>query len=227
MYHRVAADGPAGLARYRVTAGAFDEQLGYLRDAGYRGVAVDEWGDALRRRQPLPGRCVLITFDDGYADFLTDAWPLLRRHGFPVTLFVPAAHVGGKNIWDRVYGASVPLLDWPALRELRDDGVLFGAHGLSHRPLTALTVSEVAVEAARARAVLEDELQVPVTSLAYPFGRSSPLVAHVLAGCGYLHGLSSRPCRSSLHDHPLALPRIEVPAGDDLTAFVARLNDGL
>ncbi|MGH9013636.1 MAG: polysaccharide deacetylase family protein [Acidimicrobiia bacterium] len=225
MYHRVAATGPPGLAAYRVTPTAFDEQLAYLRDAGFRGVTVEEWGDALRRRQPLPGRCALITFDDGYGDFLTDAWPRLRRYGFPATLFVPAAHVGDKNSWDQAYGETVPLLDWPTLRDLRDEGVHFGAHGWLHRRLAGLSPAQIAEDGARSRAVLEDQLQEPITAAAYPYGSYDPVVTHLFAGCGYLHGLTSNAGRSSLREHPLALSRVEILGRDDLPAFVARLSD--
>jgi peptidoglycan/xylan/chitin deacetylase (PgdA/CDA1 family)/GT2 family glycosyltransferase/SAM-dependent methyltransferase len=225
MYHRVAASGPPGLARHRVTPAAFDEQLAYLRDAGFRGVTVEEWGDALRRRRPLPGRCVLITFDDGYVDFLTNAWPLLRRYGFPATLFVATAHVGGTNAWDQAYGETVALLDWSALRDLRDEGVRFGAHGWLHRRLAGLSPAQIAEDGARSRAVLEDQLQEPVTAAAYPHGSHDPVVTHLFAGCGYLHGLTCNGRRSSLREHPLAMSRVEILGRDDLPAFIARLSD--
>jgi peptidoglycan/xylan/chitin deacetylase (PgdA/CDA1 family)/GT2 family glycosyltransferase len=225
LYHRVAGSGPVDRARRRVTPAAFDEQLAYLRDAGFRGVTVEEWGEALRRRRPLPGRCVLITFDGGYVDFLTDAWPRLRRHSFPATLFVAPAHVGGTNDWDQAHGETVALLDWPALRDLRGDGVRFGAHGWLHRRLAGLSPAQIAEDGARARAVLEDQLQQPVTAAAYPHGSHDPVVTHLLAGCGYLHGLTCNPGRSSLHEHPLSLSRVEIRGRDDLPAFVARLGD--
>ena len=75
MYHRVADGG--GDPRYRVTPRAFAEQLGYLRGAGFSSATPDEWRRAMEGRRPLPGRRVMITFDDAYADFAADAWPLL------------------------------------------------------------------------------------------------------------------------------------------------------
>ena len=88
LYHRVATDGPPELGRYRVSPDAFEEQLRLLARSGYRGITLAEWGRALRARRPVDGRAVALTFDDGYRDFLTTAWPLLRRYRFSATVFV-------------------------------------------------------------------------------------------------------------------------------------------
>ena len=107
MYHRIAAEGAEATGRYRISPKDFEEHLRYLRDAGYRSAGLEEWGAACRARRPLPGRRVLLTFDDGFRDFLTDAWPLLARYGFGATVFLVADLVGGANRWDAAYGEEV------------------------------------------------------------------------------------------------------------------------
>jgi len=223
MYHRVAPVGSSSTVRYRVTPEAFEEQLRYLRDAGYYSVRLEDWRRALAAKRPLPGRAVLMTFDDGYFDFLTYAWPLLRRYNFSAMVFIVSDLIGQSNSWDRMYGEEVPLLRWNEILQLQGEGVEFGSHANSHRPLTALSIDEVVREGAKSRAILERGLGRPVTALAYPYGSEDRVIQHLVGACGYIFGLSCRPARSGLHDSLLALPRIEVAGSDKLGDFVAKL----
>ena len=95
MYHRIAAEGPLRLERYRVTPKLFSDQLTALYQAGYRTIGIQELIHAIERDEPLTGKPIVLTFDDGYRDFLTDALPLLRVHGFSATIFLVAEHIGG------------------------------------------------------------------------------------------------------------------------------------
>jgi len=224
MYHRVAPTGSPATARYRVTPEAFEEQLCYLRDAGYYSIKLEDWHAAMEAKRPLPGRAVLITFDDGYLDFLSYAWPLLRRYGFSATVFLVADKIGRANSWDHVTGEEVPLLGWQEVCQLRDEGVKFGSHSASHRPLTALSLAEVVREGARSRAILERGLGAPIKAFAYPHGDADQVVQHLIGACGYIYGLSCRPELSKFRDPLLALPRIEVAGSDSLPQFVAKLG---
>jgi peptidoglycan/xylan/chitin deacetylase (PgdA/CDA1 family) len=224
MYHRIAPAGSAAMTRYRVSPEAFEEQLCYLRDAGYYSVSLEEWPAAVQAKKPLAGRAVLITFDDGYLDFLTYAWPLLRRYGFTATVFLVTDAIGQSNAWDWVHGEEIPLLDWQNITRLQSEGVEFGSHSACHRALTTLSPADVVREGARSRAVLERQLGGPVTAFAYPYGDSDQVVRHLIGACGYLFGLSCRPGLSRFEDSLLALPRLEVTGSDRLQEFIARLS---
>ena len=78
LYHRIADGGPDGLSRWRVTPERFEKQLMFLKEHGYYSVGSDEWLASIRNDEPLSGRPLMITFDDGYQDFLDEAWPRLR-----------------------------------------------------------------------------------------------------------------------------------------------------
>jgi peptidoglycan/xylan/chitin deacetylase (PgdA/CDA1 family)/SAM-dependent methyltransferase len=224
MYHRVAPDGSPALAHYRVTPEAFEAQLHYLRDAGFYGIGLEEWCAAMQARRPLPGRAILITLNDGYSDFATHAWPLLKRYGFTATVFLVADAIGKSASWNRIYGEDVPLLGWPEIRRLQDEGVTFGSHTASHRPLTALSLEQIVREGARSRAILERGLGEPVRAFAYPYGDVDPVVQHLVGACGYTFGLSCHPRLSRLYDDLLALPRIEVTGLDSLADLVTKLS---
>ncbi len=223
MYHRVSPAGPSMTARYRVTPEAFEEQLRYLRDAGYQGASLEEWRQAAHRQEALPGRAILITFDGGYRDFDVFAWPLLRRYGFAAVVLVVPGAVGGSNTWDRASGEAVPLLGWEEIRRLRDDGVVFGAHSMSHAPLTALSPEEVVREAACSRSTLTRELTVAPDVFAYPYGDTDAAVQKLVGACGYTYGVTTRHGRARFDDNLLAMPRIEVSGFDSFAGFVAKL----
>jgi len=225
MYHSIATEGPAATARYRVRPEQFDAQLRYLKEAGFSTVTAGQWLMAARHRRPLPGRPVLLTFDDGYQDFGEAAWPVLRRHGFGALVFLVTAQVGGVNAWDAVHGQPLRLMQWDQIRQLAAEGIEFGAHSASHRPLTGLGAEEVVLDALACRQAFSRELGRPATSFAYPYGDSDPVIEHLVAGCGFQAGFTCRSAHARFADPLMALPRIEISGDDDLTAFITKLGN--
>jgi peptidoglycan/xylan/chitin deacetylase (PgdA/CDA1 family) len=224
MYHRIAPAEGGALSRYTISPEAFEEQLRYLRDSGHYSVSPEDWRMAMRNQRPLPGRAVMLTFDDGYLDFMTCAWPLLRAYGFSAVVFLVADEIGGTNRWDRAFGEDIFLLGWDDIRRLRDEGVEFGSHTATHSPLNALSPAEIVREGARSRAALERGLGQPVTTLAYPHGAEDGIVQHLIGACGYIIGFSCRPGLSGYFDPLLALPRVEITGSDRLPEFISKLS---
>ncbi|MEK7949565.1 trifunctional glycosyltransferase/class I SAM-dependent methyltransferase/polysaccharide deacetylase [Luteolibacter soli] len=224
MYHRVAPEGVEATSRWRVTPEAFEEQLRYLRDAGFYSVTLEQWREAAQAKKPLPGRAVLLTFDDGYRDFAEHAWPLLKRYGFTAIMFLVAGRIGGTNEWDRAFGEEVELMDWDEILRLQKEGVEFGAHTVTHEPLTGLSPTDLVRELVRSRAMLEAKLKYPVDAIAYPYGDQDRAVQHLTGACGYTFGLSCKPGTCRFQDSLLELPRIEVMGGMTLPEFVVSLG---
>lgn len=219
MYHRVAPVGPGSMARYRVTPDSFLAQLQWLASQNYRCVSLDEWRRALLARRPLVGRCVALTFDDGFLDFRDFAWPLLQRFGFSATVFLPTGFLGDQNRWDQHLGDTVPLLSWSDIRQLRNEGVEFGSHSVTHPALTSLSPTEIAAEALRSRITIEERLAAPVSAFAYPYGEVDRVVESVTGACGYTFGLTCEERPSELVDRLTALPRLEVRGEMSLRDF--------
>lgn len=219
MYHRIAPEAAPERKRYTVHPENFEAQLAYLRDAGFQSAAPDEWSEAVAARRPLPGRRVMLTFDDAYEDFGSTAWPLLQRYGFPAILFVVTGHVGKTNAWDPD-GRDERLLDWPALEDLVGEGVRIGSHTVSHPRLTSCAAAEMVEELARSRAELAERLGVAADCVSYPWGGEDAVVHHFAAACGYATGYTCRTGAASATDAMLALPRLEVSADHSFGAFV-------
>ncbi|MGE5563480.1 MAG: polysaccharide deacetylase family protein [Bacillota bacterium] len=225
MYHSVRREAPAPLARFCTTPERFERQLAFLKRHGYVSISVEQWVSALAEKDGIVhGRAVALTFDDGYRDFLTEAWPLLQKYGFSATVFVVTEFVGGKAEWDAAYSDPAPLLTWDEMRMLASEGVTFGAHGACHPYFTRLGTRDVIDEGWRSRALLEAELGREVTVISYPFGHNDIRVRLAMAACGYRCAVTTESGRSRLGDNPMALPRQEVCGDDDLSAFVAKLG---
>ena len=224
MYYRIAEDGPAGLANFRVPPAQFEKQLRLLRRHGYHPIGSAELRWFIGARHPLPGRPVLITFDDGYMDFREAAWPLLRANDFTAEVFVPTDVVGATADWDAGYGPPARLLGWKDIAALAEEGVVFGSHLARHLDGLTLSTAVLAEELTRSRAILEARLGREVRAYAAPYGALDERFARLAARCGYHIGFSTHTAQARLADPPLMLPRIEVHGDWDLDAFAAALE---
>lgn len=125
-----------------------------------------------------PAAAVAVTFDDGFCSFCELAWPLLREHGIPVTLYVVSDRAGGRNDWGPAGSVPLaPLLDWDVLARLAEEGVTLGAHTRSHPDLTRVDDAALADELDGCVERIERETGARPTSFAYPFGRFDERVA--------------------------------------------------
>jgi peptidoglycan/xylan/chitin deacetylase (PgdA/CDA1 family) len=220
LYHRIAEEGPADLARYRQPPAAFAEQMRWLRRNGYHAVTSHDVARHLSAGRPFAGRPVLISFDDAYRDFHDAAWPVLRAHDLTAEIFVVTDKVGGHADWDADYGPTAPLMGWPQIQALAAAGVSFGSHMASHSHMAELSSREIVLEAARSRAALERALGKPCLSIAAPFGEGDERFVRIARQCGYESAFTTDPGHAALGQDPLRLPRIEVVGGWSIEAFI-------
>jgi len=210
MYHRIATDGPPGLKQWRVSPEIFDAQLSALHRAGYQTITLVEWADALIEQRSVQGKRVLLTFDDGYSDFLSAAIPALQRYDFSATMFLVAERIGQTALWDASYGDCAPLLSWDEIKSLQTMGIEFGAHSCIHQKMTQMGSADLAEDTRKTRAILEEGLGVAVPTLAYPYGDQNESVRRVVGEAGTKVAVTTEPGISELGDDLLRLPRIEI-----------------
>ena len=227
MYHSIAAEGPASLAQWRLHPRLFEEQLAYLQRKGYRSVSSRDLPAFLRTGQAPVERPVLLTFDDGYRDFLHTAWPLLQRYGFTADVFLVTDRVGGSADWDRSHGEPAPLMSWVDIARLQREGVTFGSHFATHRRCSLLSTHELVEESARSRAAIEARLDRPVNSMAIPFGTWDERLVCALRWAGYEIGFTTADGIVSAGMRALTLPRVEVFGGQSAAAFARRLESAV
>jgi peptidoglycan/xylan/chitin deacetylase (PgdA/CDA1 family)/SAM-dependent methyltransferase/GT2 family glycosyltransferase len=224
MYHRVSDTGAAELARYRITPRVFEQQLRFLRQHGYYTITADALRDAIRSGEALPGRPVMLTFDDAYRDFYETAWPLLQRYDLEAQVFVVTDKVSGCADWDSNYGEPAPLMSWEEIESLSAEGVSFGSHLATHRAADCLSTEELLSEGASSRFALEARLDSEIRSIAFPFGIHNYRTINTLKLAGYEIGLTTHDGVASIRMNPMALPRLEVMGSDDLAAFARKIG---
>ncbi|MDN3264773.1 polysaccharide deacetylase family protein [Streptomyces sp. CSDS2] len=209
MYHSVGdcSDDP-----YRVTVspGRLERQLRWLVRRGLRGVSVAE---LLAARDRGEGRDLVgLTFDDGYADFVASALPLLARWQCTATLFVLPGRLGGDNAWDPL-GPRKPLLTADGIRRAAAEGVEIGSHGLTHVDLTRADDTLLKAETVESRAVLEELTGAPVSGFCYPYGVVDRRAVAAVREAGYAYACAVDPGELTGRH---ALPRVHI--GQDDTA---------
>ncbi len=149
---------------------------------------------------------VAITFDDGYADNLHIAAPLLIERGIPFTVFVTS---------DFIRHHEPGFLSADELKKLaQHSGVIIGAHSSSHCHMTACSDSQLDSELRDSKHYLEDLIGRPVTTLAYPYGSSSMRVRDAALFAGYQLGVCSRFDINQCSRDPLMLNRCVIACDD-------------
>jgi peptidoglycan/xylan/chitin deacetylase (PgdA/CDA1 family) len=209
MYHRIASDGPAGLAQWRLAPELFAAHMKALHTAGYKTITLEQWADAVEHLQPVQEKCVVLTFDDGYTDFLNGAAPILDHYNFAATMFLVAERIGQTADWDARFGAPAPLMSWDEIKSL-PKVINFGAHSCIHRKMTEMTPADLAADTGRTRKILEETLGVQIPTLAYPYGDVNDSVRQVVGEAGTRAAVTTEWRVSKLGDELLLLPRIEI-----------------
>jgi peptidoglycan/xylan/chitin deacetylase (PgdA/CDA1 family) len=195
----------------------FDAQMEWLAKHGFHAITPRQLLVALDLGKRLPKRPVLITFDDGYADVLYNAAPILHRLGMPATAFI---------ITDRVSGPDPSFLTWPDLRDLEHDGFTIGSHTVHHPDLTKLSPAQAWFELSQSRKTLERHLGTAVHSFAYPDGAQSPALVRSARTAGYALAFTTRPGDAQSSRQLLLLHRYDIHRNVDLARFAALLHSG-
>jgi peptidoglycan/xylan/chitin deacetylase (PgdA/CDA1 family) len=211
-YHAVAEARPADDPHQLVVAAAdFAAQMDELA----RSRSVVPLDDIVKGRLPKGRPAVAITFDDGYQGLGDVAAPILADHGFPATVFVPTAHIGGRNRWDDLTDPAFAVLGREELVKLDGAGVAIESHGHRHIPYDTSAPADIAADIAASSEILEDVLGRRPRHLAYPWGPSSAPARAMVAEAGYDAAFSI----ALAHDGRFAWARIAVQPTDSMRLF--------
>lgn len=227
MYHSVSDDPESGVSPYYRTAvrpDIFREHLRTLKESGFKGVDLKTGIASLKRG--LAEKLAVITFDDGYRDFYTNAFPALREHGFTASMFLPTAFIGDA----RQPFKSRECMTWSEVRELQQAGIHFGSHTVTHPKLVELDWPQIKTELADSKAEIENRLGVPADTFAYPFAFPETnrdfvrRLGETLAETGYGCCATTRVGRVKAGDDLMQLKRLPANSCDDPELFRAKLE---
>lgn len=215
MYHMVDTAVPSHdpiTLHLTVMAPAFEAQVKLLRGAGYRPLRLDEVWSGLNGRTP-PARGVVLTFDDGYEDNYTVAFPILKKYGWTGTFFIVTSTVGTRG-----------HMSTAQIAEMSQAGMSFESHGQHHIDFSKLPPEAARTELTKSKEIISGWSGHPVEFFAYPAGRFNAPLERLLADLGYHGALSEIPGFVTPASRPYELERVRVDHDDSLASFARKLD---
>ena len=183
-----------------IEPGDFDWQMKYLVDHGYHSISPDELYDFLAGKGTLPDRPVLITFDDGYEDNYTNAYPILKKYNLKATIFVVTGFLSKRKGY----------LTWDQLREMEKNGITIESHTVTHAPLPELSDDRIREELVESKRQAETELGHPVEFIAYPTSMHDLHIVGIAKEAGYKGGFTVKYGNVDRSSNVYAMERVPV-----------------
>ncbi len=173
VYHHI--DGKAELDLTSVSPESFDQQMAYIKKNEFKVITLDELVQAITQGKKISPKSVVISFDDGYEDNFTHAFPVLKKYGFSAIFFLPSDLLGAEG-----------FMTWDQVRVMVQDGMEIGSHTQTHIYLpTYPSLERVQDEIRGSKIVLEKELGIEIKYFCYPSGGFSEEIKNLLKQAGY------------------------------------------
>ena len=208
-YLSVSAEPPEWIAPFAVSPRAFEDQLDLLLAAQVSVIPLQRLVSAIRGGPPLPPRPVVLTFDEGFADFYWTVAPQLASRELPATLFVATGAIhppGGRAPGWRL--PQAPMINWRQVAGLDAYGIEIGGHSRTHPDLDTLPVKQMRAEVEHCKRDLEEALGHAVFSFSYPHGYSNSAVRRAVRHAGWTSACAGANRFASTADDPFWLPRL-------------------
>ena len=209
-YHSVAIEPGNPL---RMPPKQFEEQMKYLAGQGYEVLSENQFYEGFSNKIKLLDKSVVITFDDGYDDNFTNAFPIMQKYQFVGTVFIPSSYINGPG-----------YLTSDQLEKLQAAGWTIGGHSQNHTNLEKVSTTVAAQEIITANRTLKKLLGHPVTNFAYPYGGYSPDVANLVHKYGCRTAYTTQKGWAKVGGDPLSLPRVYCYANMGIQEFARRLT---
>lgn len=194
-----------------VSPDKFEAEMNYLSQNGYTPISLDTLYGIFNKQTTAPSKPIVLTFDDGYIDFYTTAFPILRRFNFHAVSFIATGLVGGDY-----------YMNWNQIKEIAQSGlVTFEAHTVTHPNLNSLSLANVLKQLQDSKNIVQSQTGYPVNFIAYPYGASNSSVQSVAQKVGFVGGLGTWFGKTS--GPSFNMPRIRITGQMSLKEFASRL----
>jgi len=212
MYHSIAYEegNPA-----RLPVENFKAQMQYLKDNNYTTLTLDELYKYYTEDYPIPEKSVVLTFDDGYDDNYTSAYPILKQFGFKATIFLISDFI------DKMPG----YLNSTQVKELNANGMSIECHTVDHPHLDQLTVDQQKLELENSKQAIEKLLNKQVKYIAYPYGGYNQDTLSLVSQLGYSLAFTTDGRWSEKSDGLVTLDRVYISGFAPLEKFITRITD--
>jgi peptidoglycan/xylan/chitin deacetylase (PgdA/CDA1 family)/cell division protein FtsL len=210
MYHSIEYEKDNTL---RVPKEKFRSQMQYLKDNGFTPMSLDELYKAMVFNASMPEKPIVITFDDGYVDNYTNAYPVLKEFGFKATIFMISGELNNP-----IY------LNEDQIKELDKNGIAIESHTVTHKRLNELSAEEQKSELKNSKATLEKVLNREVKYFAYPYGKFNETTEKLLQELGYSLSVATVEGSANKSNGIYKLNRIYVSSNYDMEAYKKLIN---
>lgn len=214
MYHQIESCGGSECPLNVVSPESFERQMNYIKQHGYQVISLDDFVQGVGKGMLFNRYTVIITFDDGYLDNYTKAFPVLQKYDFPATVFVISDFVGKPR-----------YVTWDQLRQMQEAGFVSGSHTRQHMYLPdiknhALLVDEIVTS----KQILEDNLKRPVDYFSYPSGGYSEEIKDIVKNAKYKAACATNRGFDRFNTSRYELKRIRVNDRDTNIVMWAKLS---
>ncbi len=202
MYHSIATQPADSLS---VTRENFQEQMQYLRDAGYAVISLDELVDAILAGKKFSRKEVVLTFDDGIEDNYIKAFPVLSKYDMPAIIFLETANIGSQDMY----------LTWDQVRLMAKNNIAFGAHATAGAYLPSIKDEQVLVsEIVSSKSGIEGQIGKEVKYFCYPTGGFNDRIKEIVRNAGYKGACATNRGFDKLNSDVYEINRIKVTDSD-------------
>lgn len=203
MYHSVNPKVLPEMESLIVSPNTFERQMRFLKEWHYNVVPLESIADFIKNKKKVPSRTIAITFDDGYKDNYTYAFPILKKYNLPATIFI---------VVNEVDSARLDRLNWREIKAMENSGLItVGSHCLDHIPLTDIKSEKNLIsQIFDSKKIIEEKLGKPVTMFCYPIGRFNDKVRRLIIDAGYKLSVVTNPGGKYPNDDIFVLKRLKI-----------------
>jgi len=211
MYHHIEpndAAKAAGHAFLNVDTGVFESQMAYLSQKGYTAISADQLTQALKNHNQLPAKSIVLTFDDGYSDFYTYAFPVIKKYNLKANIMIPTGLMENSG-----------YMTWNQLKEITASGTGFVYnHTWSHANLGNASLEKIKYEIETASSQIQKYLGTNPNIFTYPYGSENQTVVNYLSQNGFVAAFSVIPGTYQCDSNIMLLRRTRV-GNSQLSAY--------
>lgn len=198
-----------------VTPLDFEQQMAYIANHGFTTITPDDLWQALNKQKTLPAKPIILTFDDGYADFYTQAWPLLKKYNLKATIYISTGFLNDEK---------QRYLTWTQLKELDQSPLItVGNHTINH--INVAQSKNASQEITKSKSQLESYLGHEINTFAYPGGTFNEQAATMVESAGFTTAFTTVEGRDHRLSESLTLPRVRISGFMTLATYINRLNN--
>lgn len=202
MYHSI--DHNSKNSKLSVSPESFARQMEFLHKNNYNVISLEKAVPYIARKARPPAKTIAVTFDDGFENNYTEAYPILKKYNIPATMFVIVNRVG-----------SPGFVTWEQVKEMSNSGLItVGSHTKVHFWLLGMDKRFLDDEIIGSKNILEEKLGRNVNTFCYPMGSFDKDSKKAVEDAGYVCAVSTSPSGASLGD-AYAIRRVKISRTSD------------